>query len=123
MNPQQVNRASGAIIGFVLATLVFTGLIAWAEFSNRPPAIDADRGVTISKALADIRKVEDKALTQPGWVDEQRGIVQLPIQTAMQITERQWEDPAKARADLIGRAEKAAAPAPTNAAPKPSKYE
>jgi len=123
MNHQEVNRASGAAVGFVLAMLVVVGLVAWVECANRAPAIDADRGVTISKALADIRKTESAALGKAGWADEARGIVRLPIGTAMQITEREWQDPAKARADLISRAEKAAAPAPANPAPKPNKYE
>jgi len=123
MRHQDINRASGAAVGFALALLVVVGLIATVKLSNRVPAIDEDRGVTISKALAEIRKAEDKALTGAGWADEPRGLVRLPIETALQITEREWQDPAKARADLIARAEKAAAPAPTNAPAKPSKYE
>ena len=123
MTHQQINRASGAAVGFVLALVLFTGLVAWVKFSNCPPAIDADRNAAIGKALAEIRKTEASALAKPGWVDDQRGIVRLPIETAMQITENEWQDPAKARADLMARAEKAAAPAPKNVAPKANKYE
>jgi len=50
-------------------------------------------------------------------------LVRLPIETAMQVAATEWQDPAKARADLIARAEKAAAPAPTNAPAKPNKFE
>jgi len=123
MNHQNVNRASGAAIGFVLALVIFLGLIAAVEFSVEAPAIDADRGAVISKALAEIRKTETAQLDHAGWADEPRGIVRLPIETAMEIAAREGQDPARARADLIARAEKAAAPAPTNSAPKPNKYE
>ena len=123
MNHHSINRASGPAIGFVLALVVFIGLIAAVKFSVTPPDIDADRGASIGKALGEIRKGETTALANPGWVDEPRGIVRLPIETAMQLAATEWQNPDKARADLIARAEKAAAPAPTNAAPKPSKFE
>ncbi|HZF02323.1 MAG TPA: hypothetical protein VE344_10555 [Methylomirabilota bacterium] len=122
MNHQNVNRASGAAIGFVIAFVIFIALIAIVKFSISVPAIDADRGAAISKSLAEIRKTENNALVNPGWIDEKRGIVRLPIETAMQMAEREWQNPAQARADLIARAEKAAAPAPKTA-PKPSKFE
>jgi hypothetical protein len=123
MNHHAINRASGAAIGFVIALVIFIGAIAAVKFSICVPAIDADRGAAISKSLAEIRKAEDIALTNPGWVDERRGIVRLPIETAMQLAATAWQEPAKARADLLARAEKAAAPAPTNAPPKPNKFE
>jgi hypothetical protein len=119
---ETINRATGAAAGFVIALVLFLALIAVVKFSVSVPAIDADRGVAISKSLAEIRKAEAIALANPGWVDESRGIVRLPIETAMQAAAAQWQDPAKARADLIARAEKAAAPAP-KAAPKASKFE
>ena len=31
------------------------------------------------------REMEDKALSQPGWIDQQQGIVRVPIETAMQM--------------------------------------
>ena len=123
MNHENVNRASGAAIGFVIAFVIFIALIAIVKFSISVPAIDADRDVEISKSLADIRKMENNMLANPGWVDEQRGIVRLPIETAMQLAANEWQNPAQARADLIARQEKAAAPAPTNAVPKANKYE
>jgi len=123
MNHQDVNRASGAAIGFVLAFLIFIAFIAIAKFSISVPAIDADRDATISKSLAEIRKTENFALANPGWIDQSRGIVRLPIETAMQIAAREWQNPAQARADLIARQEKASAPAPANAKPKANPFE
>jgi len=31
------------------------------------------------------REKEDKALSQPGWIDQRQGIVRVPIETAMQL--------------------------------------
>jgi hypothetical protein len=35
--------------------------------------------------MADMRAAEDEALSKPGWVDKQKGIVRLPIETAKQL--------------------------------------
>jgi len=35
--------------------------------------------------MADMRASEDEALNKPGWVDKQKGIVRLPIETAKQL--------------------------------------
>ena len=121
MNHQTVNRASGAAIGFVIAFVIFLALIAIAKFSISVPAIDADRDATISKSLAEIRHAENNALNNPGWVDQSRGIVRLPIETAMQIIANQ--SPESARANLIWRENQASAPAPTNAKPKANPFE
>lgn len=123
MNHENVNRASGAAIGFVIAFLIFIALIAIAKFSISVPAIDADRDATISKSLVEIRHTENIALENPGWVDQQRGIVRLPIETAMQLTAQQWQNPSQARADLIAREGKLSAPAPANAKPKANPFE
>jgi hypothetical protein len=35
--------------------------------------------------MAEMRASEDEALNKPGWVDKQKGIVRLPIETAKQL--------------------------------------
>ena len=117
-----VNRASGAAIGFILASVVFIVLSGIAGFLLKPPAIDADQADQRSKALTEIRTVENNALSNPGWIDQPRGIVRLPIDTAIQNAAEAWQSPAQARADLMARAEKAAAPLP-KAPEKPSAFE
>ncbi len=99
-------------INFVVACLLFVALIVVVKLSVSVPAVDADRAALRSKALADIRAAEATALTTPGWIDQDRGIVRLPIETAMQLSEKAAQNPAAARADLIARAAKAAAPLP-----------
>jgi hypothetical protein len=117
-----VNRASGAAAGFAIASLIFIVLVIVVKLSVSPPAIDADRAGLISSTLYQIRTNEVVSLSSAGWIDRNRGTVRLPIQTAIDLTAQEWQDPAAARADLIVRAQKAAAPAP-KVAPKPSLFE
>jgi hypothetical protein len=122
MNTENVNRASSAVTGFIVASLIFIALAVAVKFAVRVPAIDADRNAVRAMALAAIRATEDKSLTPAGWIDQSRGIVRLPIDTAMQEAAQVWQNPAQARADLISRQENASKPAPVAPA-KPSAFE
>jgi len=51
------------------------------------------------------RENEDKALSQPGWVDQRQGIVRVPIETAMQMVAQRGLAP-------LGAAAPAGAPQP-----------
>ncbi|HEU6448647.1 MAG TPA: hypothetical protein VFV23_09455 [Verrucomicrobiae bacterium] len=108
---------------FFAACFLFAALAAAVKFSVKTPAIDADRDAALAKSLAEIRQTEEVALKYPGWVDQPRGIVRLPIDMAMQIAAREWQNPDTARKDLISREEKLNAPAPKNAAPKANPFE
>ena len=126
MNPNQdtpvVNHASSAALGILIAGVSFAVLAVIVKFSVNVPAIDADRGVVISRALFEIHTNETALLNNVGWVDQPRGIVRLPISTAMRITAQVWRSPAQARADLIARQENAGKPAPVKPA-APSQFE
>jgi hypothetical protein len=122
MNLENINRASGAAIAFLIASLLFVVLSLAVKLAVTVPAIDVDRDGQRSQALAEIRQTESAALDQAGWVDPARGLVRLPIVIAMQQAAQAWQNPAAARADLIARQEKASAPAPV-APPKPSAFE
>jgi hypothetical protein len=117
-----INRASSAATGFIVASLIFIGLFVAVKFSVQVPAIDADRNAARARALAEIRATEEKSLNTAGWIDQSRGIVRLPIDTAMQEAAQAWQNPAQARADLISRQENASKPAPVAPA-KPSAFE
>ncbi|HLX94736.1 MAG TPA: hypothetical protein VKU37_03240 [Verrucomicrobiae bacterium] len=109
-------------LGFLVASLLFAALVLWLKCANPVPAIDADRAVERAKDLADIRAAETRALNQPGWVDQSRGIVRLPVAVALQMAAQAWQNPAQARADLMAREAKATAPAPVAPA-KPNAFE
>jgi len=122
MNYQTITRASAAGIGIILAGVLFAFVTIGVKLLAPAPAIDTDRAAERTKALMEIHATEEKSLSTPGWVDQSRGIVRLPIESAMQQAAQAWQNPAAARADLTARAEKAAAPAPVVPA-KPSAFE
>jgi hypothetical protein len=107
-------------VAFLVACFLFVAFAVKVKWSVPIPAADADRAATRSKALAEIRAAEAQALNQAGWIDQSRGLVRLPIEVAMQITEREWQNPAAARSNLTARAEKAAPPASPVPAPAPA---
>jgi len=109
-------------VAFLIACLLFAVIVAALKYSTPVPAIDADRAAVRARALAEIRAAETLALNQPGWIDESRSLVRLPIEVALQITEREWQNPAAARSNLTARVEKATAPAPPAPA-KPNPFE
>ncbi len=51
--------------------------------------------------------------------DQSKGMVRLPLKSAMDLSLRLWQDPAAARSNLIARVEKAFYVPP----PPPSKFE
>jgi hypothetical protein len=122
MNLQTLNRSSAAGIGLLVVSVFFAVLAVAVKLFVAAPAIDADRDAVRAKALAEMRATEEISLNHPGWVDQARGIVRLPIETAEQLAAQAWQNPAAARADLTARAEKAAAPLP-KAPAKPSAFE
>ena len=120
MNNERIVWPAG--VGFLIACFLFAAIVVKVKWSMSVPAIDADRAAVRAKALAEIRAAETQALNHPGWIDENRGLVRLPIEVAMQITECEGQDPAAARSNLTARVEKATAPAP-QAPEKPSAFE
>jgi len=121
-NNQPPNGATAAALGFILVCFIVAALILAMKHSVHPPAIDADAAAARVKALAELHVAESNALNQAGWIDQNRGLVRLPVSVAMQITENEWRNPTAARSNLIARVEKATAPAPAAPA-KPNPFE
>jgi hypothetical protein len=122
MNYQTVNRASGAALGLIIVSVVFAVVVVALKLTLSVPAIDADRAAERIKALAEIHVAEEISLSTPAWIDQSRGTVRLPIDTALQLAAQQWRNPAAARAELTARQEKASAELP-KAPEKPSAFE
>jgi len=113
MNIERLNRATAAALGFLLVAGIFAALTVAVKLTLIAPAIDADRAAVRAKALAEIRAVEETALTTAGVIDAKHGTLRLPIDTAMALAAQKWQNPSAARADLNGRAEKSVAPVKT----------
>jgi hypothetical protein len=72
--------------------------------------------------MAELRASEAVALNTVGWIDQGKGVVRIPIAEAMKLAEKQWQNPAQARATLKSRAEKAFY-VPPPPPPPPSEFE
>src|SRR3569833_133240 len=92
-----------AVIG---AILIVVFLDRELKKQSAAPAVDAGRAEERSKALAEIHNTEADALEHTGWIDPTKGLLRLKIDDAMKLTEQAWNNPAKARADMIARVEK-----------------
>ncbi len=113
MNNVTINRASGAAIGLIGAAVLFALITVAVKLALPVTAIDADRAAERSKALAEIRATEEISLSHAAVIDVKRGIVRLPIETAMALAAQKWANPSAARADLNRREEKSVAPVKT----------
>jgi len=115
-------RSFAIFVAVAGALLIFAALVQVTKKYTTPAPLGATRAAERAKALADLRAANSEALETVGWVDQAKGVVRLPIAEAMKITEQQWQNPAKARAELIARVEKASVP-PPKVPEKPSIYE
>jgi hypothetical protein len=115
-------RAWSVTVAAVIVCLIFAALVWKTRQYTTPPPVGAGRAEERAKALAELRAADADALNTVGWVDPAKGVVRLPIAEAMRLAEREWQNPAKARADLIARVEKATA-LPPKAPEKPSAFE
>lgn len=128
MNSEPKNNSNcrtGLIYGFsILGAFLIVAALVWAMQQYAPaPALNAKRAAERAQALKDLRAQEANDLHTTAWLDQQKGIVRLPINVALGIVQREWQNPEAARSNLIARAEKAM-PAPPPAAPaKPSPFE
>lgn len=115
---------SGARILAGLAGLLFFGLLVKVTWDMvKPPPLAAERAAQRAKAREEVTAAETEQLTRFGWVDQNKGIVRLPIETAKQIALRDLQNPAQARSNLLARVAKAFPPPPPKAPEKPSAYE
>jgi hypothetical protein len=106
-------------VAVVCACLIFAALVWVTKKYTATPPLGAERAAERTKLRAELTAAEVDALDTVAYVDPTKGIVRLPIADAMKLAERHWQNPAKARSELIARKEKESAKAP----PKPSEYE
>jgi hypothetical protein len=112
---------------YAVIILLLFGIMA--QFTRRmyrdqnPGGFNSNRAAQRIKARKDIEAATTIELNNPGWIDQGKGVVRLPISQAMQLIVEQWgANPSAARSNLIARAQKAAAPGP-KAPEKPSPFE
>ena len=123
--PTNCNCKTGLVNAIaILGAFLIVAALVWAmRHYTQPEPLNASRAAERAKALAEIRAAETGALNNTGWIDQSKGIVRLRIEDAMNLVEREWQDPAAARSNLIARVEKANPAPPPPAPAKPSPFE
>ena len=119
---EKVRSTFAYFVAAVGAFLIVAVLVWQTRKLIQPPPLGEDRIAVRVKNLAEVRGLDSQALTTMGCVDQGKGIVRLPIETALKLAERDWQNPAQARSNLIARVEKATFVPPPPPA-KPSQYE
>ena len=126
MNPvEQRPRAAGfwpVAIAMLGSCLIFGALIWAMRHYTQPQPLGQARALERAQKLAELHAEETQKLDHIGWIDQSKGVVRLPIEVAMQIVLREWQNPAVGRSNLIARVEKATAVPPKPAA-KPNPFE
>lgn len=102
--------------------LIVAALVCVMRRYTRPAPLDQARIQERKKYLTEIQAANAEALNNYAWQDQAKGLVRLPITNAIQLTIREYQNPAAARSNLAARADKAFAP-PPKAPEKPNPYE
>lgn len=112
-------------LGVIGAFLVMAVLIAALKHYTTVDPVNHARAAERKKIAAEIHQKTAVELSSVDWIDKAKGVVRLPNQVATALAVKQWQDPAKARADLLDRASKAffVPPPPPPPPEKPSDFE
>lgn len=94
-------------IGVVGAFTVMVVLVAALKHYTTVPSVNQARAVERHKFLAEARQKAKTELESAAWLDKEKGFVRLPNGVATAAAVKLWQDPAKARAELLDRAGKA----------------
>ena len=107
---------AGSCIYFVAIAglfLIMSWLVWYMNDKTNPGEIGKDRAAEREVILQEVRQAEETGMARYGWVKSSaEGIVQIPVERAMQLVKQEWQNPEKARQELIARAEKLAGGAP-----------
>ncbi len=119
---QCCSRRWGTVVAVLGACLIFGALVWVTKQYTLPAPLNANRAAERADAFKKLTEENAVALNEVGWIDPGKGLVRLPIAVAMNLAEREWQNPAQARSNLIARVEKATA-LPPKAPEKPSAFE
>jgi hypothetical protein len=108
----------------ILGAFLIVAALVWAmrHYTQSAP-LNAARAAERAAALRDLRASETAALQTTAWLDAGKGLVRLRIEDAMQLVEREWQDPAAGRSNLLARVDRANPPPPPSAPAKPNPFE
>lgn len=119
-------RVAAYAVAVTAIFFLMSGAIWLMYHYTQSGSVEETRWAERARNLAELNAKNKEGLESFGWVSQDRGVVRLPITRAMELTVKEWQDPAAGRANLIARMERALPPMPqtpaaTNApaGPKP----
>lgn len=121
MNASNRQSLAFLVIAIIGTFLIMAGLVWYTRSYTRPEPVGAARAQERRKNLEEIRNAGADQLNNFAWQDPSKGLVRLPIDYAIQLTLKEWQNPAAARSNLIALSAQAA-PAPPPP-PPPNPYE
>lgn len=77
-----------SVAGIILAILMFGFIILIAYLPTRPKPVDQDLIDQRLAILAEVNSKQHSLANSYGWVDQTKGVVRIPIERAMELTER-----------------------------------
>ena len=108
--------AEGKTVAWVIGTVGTLSVMALVASSfiraTRPEDLTAARALERTQFLAEVHQTEAAAVANYSWRDKDKGLVNLPVQRAMELVLKEWQDPTETRAQMIARIEAATAPPP-----------
>jgi hypothetical protein len=110
------------IIAVLGALLIVAVLVYEVRKYTQPAPLGQARAIERAEKLKELHGDEITGLSEVAWIDKDKGIVRLPISTAMDLVVRKWQNPTAAKTDLVDRVEKANF-VPPPPPPKPSAFE
>jgi len=107
-----MNHKIATFLAGLGAFLVVVLLVFAMKYYTRPTPLNAGRAEERRKALAEVREAGIKTLNTAEVVDPGKGFIRVKIDTAMDITVKEYQNPASFRTNLVARANKLAEPPP-----------
>lgn len=101
------SRATLNWVGVLGAFVVMAILVAGLKHYTAVPSVNLARAAERIKIRDEARQKAKTELESAAWIDKAKGVVRLPNAVASALAVKQWQDPAKARAELLDRAAKA----------------
>jgi hypothetical protein len=119
MNDTPDNRMKVAINAIAAGgMLLILAALIWVMYHVAPPPrVDEAHWAERKRNLAELNAQNLDLLENYGWIDQNKGVVRLPIERAIELSIKEWQNPAVARSNLIARADFAAPPVTATNAP------
>jgi len=109
---EQCRKNAAYGIGVLGAFLIMGAMVAIMRHYTAPEPPNTARAEERKKNLVELTGANTPLLNNYDWQDKTKGYVHLPVKRAMELVVQEWQDPAKARAQMADRVDKLTAPPP-----------